>query len=98
MLEQNTEEMLFTSSELLQFTKEEKRITPLSVKLDELAMALKLIPQTKKAYKTKCCQYHKSRYNQYWLFAQDQLYVRTWPVALDHLSKGQSSETFPKSH
>jgi hypothetical protein len=53
MLEQNTEEMLFTSSELLQFTEEEKRITPLSVKLDELAMALKLIPQTKKAPKTK---------------------------------------------
>ncbi|KIJ90075.1 hypothetical protein K443DRAFT_68920, partial [Laccaria amethystina LaAM-08-1] len=44
MLEQNTEEMLFTSSELLQFTEEEKRITPLSVKLDELAMALQLIP------------------------------------------------------
>ena len=53
MLEQNTEEMLFTSSELLQFTEEEKQITPLSVKLDELAMALQLIPQAKKAPKTK---------------------------------------------
>src|SRR6266567_2380335 len=49
---QNIEEMLFTSSELLQFTEEEERITPLSVKLDELAIALNLIPQAKKAPKT----------------------------------------------
>jgi len=45
--------MLFTSSELLQFTEEEKRITPLSVKLDELAIALHLIPKAKKVPKTK---------------------------------------------
>ncbi len=52
MSKQNIEEMLFTSSELLQFTEEEERITPLSVKLDELAIALNLIPQAKKAPKT----------------------------------------------
>ena len=53
--DQNTdaEEMLFTSSELLQFTDEEKRITPLTIKLDELAIALNLIPKTKKAPKEK---------------------------------------------
>ncbi len=45
--------MLFTSSELLQFTDEEKRITPLTIKLDELAIALNLIPKTKKAAKEK---------------------------------------------
>jgi len=45
--------MLFTSSELLQFTDEEKRITPLTIKLDELAVALNLIPKTKKPSKTK---------------------------------------------
>ena len=50
---QGTEEMLFTSSELLQYTDKEKRITPLTIKLDELAVALNLIPQTKKAPKTK---------------------------------------------
>ena len=53
MSRQNTEEMLFTSSELLQFTEEEKPITPLSVKLDELAIALGLIPKAKKVPKTK---------------------------------------------
>ena len=54
MSDQNkgVEEMLFTSSELLQFTDEEKRITPLTVKLDELAIALNLILH-KKAPKTK---------------------------------------------
>src|SRR6267378_5953246 len=51
--EQGMEEMLFTSSELLQFTEEEKRITPLTIKLDELAIALNLIPKAKKAPKTK---------------------------------------------
>src|SRR6266511_2933940 len=50
--DKGVEEMLFTSSELLQFTDEEKRITPLTVKLDELAIALNLIPH-KKAPKTK---------------------------------------------
>jgi len=45
--------MLFTSSELLQFTDEEKRITPLTIKLDELAAALNLIPQTKKVPEKK---------------------------------------------
>jgi hypothetical protein len=50
---QGTEEMLFTSSELLQFTDEEKRITPLTIKLDELAAALNLIPKTKKVPKKK---------------------------------------------
>ena len=50
---QGTEEMLFTSSELLQFTDEEKRITPLTIKLDELAAALNLIPQTKKVPEKK---------------------------------------------
>ena len=50
---QGTEEMLFTSSELLEYTDKEKRITPLTIKLDELAVALNLIPQTKKAPKTK---------------------------------------------
>jgi len=44
--------MLFTSSELLQFTDEEKRIT-LTIKLDELAIALNFIPKTKKAPKEK---------------------------------------------
>ncbi len=44
--------MLFTSAELLQFTDENKRITPLTIKLDELAIALDLIPE-KKAPKTK---------------------------------------------
>ena len=51
--EQGMEEMLFTSSELLQFTEEEKRITSLTIKLDELAIALNLIPKAKKAPKTK---------------------------------------------
>ncbi len=50
--DKGVEEMLFTSSELLQFTDEEKRITPLTVKLDELAIALNLIPH-KIAPKTK---------------------------------------------
>src|SRR5436853_5801187 len=45
--------MLFTSSELLQYTDKDKRITPLTIKLDELAVALNLIAQTKKAPKTK---------------------------------------------
>ena len=44
--------MLFISAELLQFTDEKKRITPLTVKLDELAIALDLIHE-KKAPKTK---------------------------------------------
>ena len=46
-------EMLFTPSELLQFTDKETRITPLTIKLDELAVALNLIPKSKKASKTK---------------------------------------------
>lgn len=46
-------EMLFTPSELLQFTDKETRITPLTIKLDELAVALNLIPKSKKAPKTK---------------------------------------------
>ncbi len=50
---QNTEEMLFTSSELLQFTDQDKRITPLTLKLDKLAVALGLIPKRKKAPKKK---------------------------------------------
>jgi len=45
--------MLFTSSELLQYTDEDKRITPLTIKLDALAVVLNLIPKTKKAPKTK---------------------------------------------
>ena len=45
--------MLFTSSELMQFTEEEKRITPLTIKLDELSIALNLVPQAKKTSKTK---------------------------------------------
>ncbi len=47
------EEMLFTSSELLQFTTEEKRNTPLTVKLDEFAVALNLISKSKKTPKIK---------------------------------------------
>ena len=47
------EEILFTSSELLQFTTEEKRITPLTVKLDEFAVALNLISKSKKPSKIK---------------------------------------------
>src|SRR5437016_10874454 len=39
---QGTEEMLFTSSELLQYTDQDKRITPLTITLDELAVALNL--------------------------------------------------------
>jgi len=50
---QGTAEMLFTSSELLQFTSKQKRITPLTIKLDELAAALNLIPKKKKVPKTK---------------------------------------------
>ena len=45
--------MLFTSSDLLQFTSEDKRITPLTLKLDQLAVALELIPKGKKQPKTK---------------------------------------------
>ena len=48
-----TEEMLFTSSDLLQFTTEDKRITPLTVKLDDFATVLGLVPKGKKAPKTK---------------------------------------------
>ena len=50
---QDTEEMLFTSSDLLQFTSEDKRITPLTLKLDQLAVVLELIPKGKKQPKTK---------------------------------------------
>ena len=50
---QHREEMLFTSSDLLQFTSEDKRITPLTIKLDQLAVVLELNQREKKRPKTK---------------------------------------------
>src|SRR5271168_531529 len=50
---QHTEEMLFTSSDLLQFSSEDKRITPLTIKLDQLAVVLELIPRGKRLPKNK---------------------------------------------
>ena len=67
--------MLFTSLDLLQFTSEDKRITPLTIKLDQLAVVLELI-LIKNDLKQNWFQYHKSRYGQCLLFAQDQLYVK----------------------
>jgi hypothetical protein len=51
--EQNEEKTLFSHSELLQFTDKEKRITPLTLKLNELAVTLKLIPTGNKIPKNK---------------------------------------------
>jgi len=50
---QHAEDTLFTSSDLLQYTSGDKRITPLTMKLDELAVVLNLIPKEKKAPKSK---------------------------------------------